>query len=157
MCAIAKSIDNFYSHRITILQRDDSANAIFAIVFATFLSCNRSVKFWKYCQFTSIFFVIIILSLIIIANSAISYKVQCAYFHIFELNSNNFQPLLYLNFQNVILQFCILTLTKHSLPKNDLTLQILIKFVHVHCFRPLLCPYLNEFSERIYNKQFLIY
>ena len=37
-------------------------------------------------------FIITILELITIAISAISYQVQCAYFHIFELNSNNFQP-----------------------------------------------------------------
>ena len=36
-----------------------------------------------------------------IAN-AISYKVQCAYFHIFEYDSNNFQLLL----QPIKLQFC---------------------------------------------------
>ena len=37
-------------------------------------------------------FIITILKLITIAISAISYQVQCAYFHIFELNSNDFQP-----------------------------------------------------------------
>ena len=37
-------------------------------------------------------FIITILELIAIAISAISYQVQCAYFHIFELNSNDFQP-----------------------------------------------------------------
>ena len=45
MCTINESIANFYLHRLTILQCDNSTNVIFAILFATFLSCSRSAKF----------------------------------------------------------------------------------------------------------------
>ena len=136
MCTINESISNFYSHRLTNLHNVTIQPMLFLLHYCDISTLQQQRKVLKifsvYVNICYHYYTCIALTI-----SAISYKVQCAYFHFLE--SNNFQ-LLHLNLRNRASAIFVLAIIKHNQPNCKFKIANFYQYLSIYCFSSIFVP-----------------